>query len=149
MFSDQQGSSIHQLFEAQAIATPDAIAVVFQEQQLTYGELNQKANQLAHHLQALGVKPEVLVGICVERSLEMIVGLLAILKSGGAYLPLDPAYPRERIAFMLEDAKVSTVLTQHFLLSGIVKLKRFVLMRIGKRSPSQAQKTYLAIALRT
>jgi amino acid adenylation domain-containing protein/thioester reductase-like protein len=119
MFSDQQGSSIHQLFEAQTIATPDAIAVVFQDQQLTYGELNQKANQLAHHLQTLGVKPEVLVGICVERSLEMIVGLLAILKSGGAYLPLDPAYPRERIAFMLEDAKVSTLLTQHFLLSGL------------------------------
>ncbi|MBD2609665.1 AMP-binding protein, partial [Scytonema hofmannii FACHB-248] len=89
---------IHQLFEAQVEKTPDAIAVVFESEQLTYGELNAKANQLAHYLRTLGVKPEVLVGICVERSLSMVIGLLAILKAGGAYVPLDPSYPFERLA---------------------------------------------------
>jgi amino acid adenylation domain-containing protein len=103
---------IHSLFEAQVERTPDAIAVVFDDEQLTYRELNARANQLAHHLQALGVKPEVLVGICVERSVSMLVGLLGILKAGGAYVPLDPAYPQERLAFMLSDAQVSVLLTQ-------------------------------------
>ncbi|MCP4549380.1 MAG: amino acid adenylation domain-containing protein [bacterium] len=93
---------IHELFEAQVERTPDAVAVVFEERHLTYRELNRRANQLAHHLQGLGVGPEVLVGICVERSLEMVVGLLGILKAGGAYVPLDSAYPEERLAFMLE-----------------------------------------------
>jgi len=102
---------IHHLFEEQVEQTPNAIAVVFEEQSLTYTRLNQKANQLAHHLQTLGVKPEVLVGICVERSLEMVIGLLGILKAGGAYVPLDPAYPAARLAFMLEDADVSVLLT--------------------------------------
>ncbi|MBD2418345.1 AMP-binding protein, partial [Anabaena cylindrica FACHB-243] len=101
-----QQSCIHQLFEQQVELTPDAIAVVFENEQLTYRELNTKANQLAHYLQKLGVKPETLVGICIERSLEMVVGLLGILKAGGAYVPLDPAYPPERIAFMLADAQV-------------------------------------------
>src|SRR5204863_5751349 len=87
---------IHELFEEQVARTPDAVAVVFEDQQLTYGELNARANQLAHHLIALGVGPEVLVGICMERSLELIVGLLAILKAGGAYVPMDPSYPNER-----------------------------------------------------
>jgi non-ribosomal peptide synthetase component F len=95
---------IHQLFEEQVELTPDAEAVLFEDKQLTYRELNQRANCLAHHLRTLGVGPEVLVGICVERSLEMVVGLLGILKAGGAYVPLDPAYPPERLAFMLEDA---------------------------------------------
>ncbi|EDN69144.1 non-ribosomal peptide synthetase [Beggiatoa sp. PS] len=108
---------IHQLFEAQVEKTPDAIAVVFEDQQLTYQDLNRRANQLAHHLQTLGVKPEVLVGICVERSLEMIVGLLGILKAGGAYVPLDPSYPKERLAFMLTDAKVQVLVTQEPLLA--------------------------------
>jgi amino acid adenylation domain-containing protein len=102
---------IHQLFEQQVERSPDAIALVFEEQQLTYKELNQRANQLAHLLRNLGVGPEVLVGICVERSLEMLVGLLGILKAGGAYVPLDPAYPPERLVFMLEDAEVAVVLT--------------------------------------
>src|SRR5207248_74364 len=97
---------IHLLFEAQVERTPEAVAVVFDRQQLTYRELNQRANQLAHYLQKLSVGPDVLVGICVERSLEMVVGLLGILKAGGAYVPLDPTYPSERIAFMLEDAQV-------------------------------------------
>jgi amino acid adenylation domain-containing protein/thioester reductase-like protein len=103
---------IHQLFEAQVERSPDAVAVVFEDEKLTYQELNSRANQLAHYLQKLGVGPEVLVGICVERSLEMVVGLLGILKAGGAYVPLDPAYPKERLAFMLEDAQVSVLLTQ-------------------------------------
>ncbi|MCC5616019.1 amino acid adenylation domain-containing protein [Nostoc sp. CHAB 5836] len=102
---------IHQQFEAQVERTPNAIAVVFQNQYLTYRELNQRANQLAHYLKNFGVKPEVLVGICIERSLEMIIGLLAILKAGGAYLPLDPAYPKERLTLMLKNAQVSVLLT--------------------------------------
>jgi aspartate racemase len=103
---------IHELFEAQVEQTPEAIAVVFDEEQLTYQELNRRANQLAHHLRRLGVGPGVLVGICLERSLEMVIGLLGILKAGGAYVPLDPAYPKERLAFMLEDSEVSILLTQ-------------------------------------
>ncbi|MFP5273889.1 amino acid adenylation domain-containing protein [Coleofasciculus sp.] len=110
---------IHQLFEAQVEQTPDAVAVIFKDEQLTYRELNAKANQLAHHLQALGVKPETLVGICVERSLEMIVGLLGILKAGGAYVPLDPTYPSERLAFMLEDSAVPVLLTQQRLVNRL------------------------------
>ncbi|MEN8217960.1 MAG: amino acid adenylation domain-containing protein [Pseudomonadota bacterium] len=107
-----QDLCIHQLFEAQVETTPEAVAVVFENQQVTYRELNTKANQLAHYLQTLGVKPEVLVGICVERSIEMVIGLFGILKAGGAYLPLDPAYPAARLAFMLEDAQVPVLLTQ-------------------------------------
>jgi amino acid adenylation domain-containing protein/non-ribosomal peptide synthase protein (TIGR01720 family) len=107
---------IHELFEAQVEKTPDAIAVVFESEQLTYRELNTRANQLAHYLQKLGVKPEVLVGICVERSLLMVIGLLAILKAGGAYIPLDPSYPIERIAFILEETQAPVLLTQASLL---------------------------------
>ncbi|PSB52343.1 non-ribosomal peptide synthetase [Chamaesiphon polymorphus CCALA 037] len=110
---------IHHLFEAQVEKTPDAIAVVFEDEQLTYQQLNQRANQLAHHLQSLGVKPEVLVGICVERSLAMVVGLLGILKAGGAYVPLDPSYPPERLSYMLADAGVEVLLTQQDLLASL------------------------------
>ncbi len=110
---------IHQLFEEQVDKTPDAVAVVFEDQELTYFELNSRANQLAHYLQSFGVKPEVLVGICVERSLLMIVGLLGILKAGGAYVPLDPNYPSERLAYMLSDAGVSVLLTQQSLLLSL------------------------------
>ena len=103
---------IHQLFEEQVENNPNAIAVVFEEQKLTYSQLNSKANQLAHYLQKLGVVPETLVGICVERSVEMVVGLLAILKAGGAYVPLDPNYPTSRLKYMVEDAQLSIILTQ-------------------------------------
>ncbi|NCQ89332.1 MAG: amino acid adenylation domain-containing protein [Microcystis aeruginosa LG13-03] len=103
---------IHQLFEEQVERTPDNIAVVFEDQQLNYRELNARANQLAHYLQKLGVGPDVLVGICVERSLEMIVGLLGILKAGGGYVPLEPAYPQERLDFMLGESQAQVLLTQ-------------------------------------
>ncbi|MEH2178703.1 amino acid adenylation domain-containing protein [Nostoc sp.] len=116
-----QQQCIHQLFEAQVERTPDAVAVVFEDEQLTYCELNARANQLAHYLQQLGVKPEILVGICVERSLSMIIGLLAIFKAGGAYIPLDLAYPLERLAFILQDAAVSVLLTQQHLIKNLPK----------------------------
>jgi non-ribosomal peptide synthetase component F len=105
---------IHKLFEAQVELTPEAVAVVCEDQQLTYRELNQRANQLAHHLCTLGVRPEVLVGICMERSLGMLIGLLGILKAGGTYIPLDPAYPKERLAFMLEDSQATVLLSAPF-----------------------------------
>ncbi len=107
---------IHTLFEAQAIASPDAVAVAFGEQRLTYRQLNERANRLAHHLSDLGVGPDSVVAICVERSIEMIVGFLGILKAGGAYMPLEPSYPRERLAFMLNDADVRVLVTRETLL---------------------------------
>jgi len=110
---------VHQLFESQVERTPNATAVVFENERLTYSELNRRANQLAHYLMKLGVGPDVLVGILVERSLDMVVGLLGILKAGGAYVPLDPAYPRERVAFMLEDSEVPVLLTQRHLLGSV------------------------------
>jgi amino acid adenylation domain-containing protein len=109
-YPQQQG--LHQMFESQVERTPEAVAVVCEGQRLTYRELNQRANQLAHYLRTLGVGPEVLVGICVERSLDMVVGILGILKAGGAYVPLDPIYPKERLAFMLNDAQVPVLLAQ-------------------------------------
>ncbi|QIR37149.1 amino acid adenylation domain-containing protein [Tolypothrix sp. PCC 7910] len=112
---------IHQLFETQVERTPDAVAVVFENQQLTYHQLNCRANQLAHYLRSLGVKPDTLVGICVERSLEMVIGLLGILKAGGAYVPLDPDYPQERLSFMLQDAQVAVLLTQQHLSETLPK----------------------------
>ena len=99
------------LFAAQAARCPDAVAVVFEEERLCYGELDRRANQLAHHLRALGVGPETVVGLCLARSLDLLVGLLGILKAGGAYLPLDPDYPRERLAFMLADAGARVLIT--------------------------------------
>ncbi|MEH2455997.1 amino acid adenylation domain-containing protein [Nostoc sp.] len=117
--ADYPKVSIHQLFEAQVERSPNAVAVVFEDQQLTYQQLNTRANQLSHHLQTLGVGKETLVGICTDRSLLMMVGLLGILKAGGAYLPLDPAYPAERLTFMLEDAQVSVLLTQQNLLAAL------------------------------
>jgi amino acid adenylation domain-containing protein len=116
---DAKESCIHQLFEAQLEQTPEAVAVVWAEQKFTYSDLNTRANQLAHYLRKHGVGPEVLVGICVERSIEMIVGLLGILKAGGAYVPLDATYPRERLAFMLEDARVPVLLTQRRLVERL------------------------------
>ena len=110
-------SCVHELIEAQVNRTPDAIAVVSGNEQISYAELDRKANQLAHQLRSIGVGPNTLVGICVERSLEMLIGLLGIWKAGGAYVPLDPSYPQERLALMLSEARVPVLLTQHKLLS--------------------------------
>ncbi|PKH63816.1 non-ribosomal peptide synthetase, partial [Halomonas sp. Choline-3u-9] len=106
---------IHQLIERQAAVTPETTALVFQDQSLSYAEFNARANQLAHYLICLGVKPEARVGIAMERSIEMVVGLLAILKAGGAYVPLDPDYPAERLAYMVEDSGIELLLTQQHL----------------------------------
>jgi natural product biosynthesis luciferase-like monooxygenase protein len=104
-------SCLHQLVEAQVAATPDSVAVVHRDRELTYRQLNLRANHLAHYLQSLGVGPGTLVGICLGRSLDMMVGLLGTLKAGGAYVPLDPAYPIERLEFMFHDARLRVVLT--------------------------------------
>jgi amino acid adenylation domain-containing protein len=112
---------IHDLFEEQVARTPDAVAVMFDEAQLTYRELNRRANQLAHWLQAQGIGPERVVGLCVERSPEMLVSLLGILKAGGVYVPLDPDYPTARLAFILSDTQTPVVLTQQRLVSRLPK----------------------------
>ncbi|MCG6136137.1 MAG: condensation domain-containing protein, partial [Nostoc sp. LLA-1] len=116
-----QDKCIHELFEVQVERTPDAVAVVFDNQQLTYRELNAKANQLAHYLRSLGVEPEVLVGICVERSLSMAIAILGVIKAGGAYVSLDPTYPRDRLKGMVEDAQVKVLLTQQQLLTELLE----------------------------
>ncbi len=123
---------LHQLFEEQVAKTPEAIAVVYDDQVLSYGELNRQANQLAHYLRKMGVKPDTRVGICVERGMDMIVGLLGILKAGGAYVPLDPGYPAERLQFMLQDSGPAVVLTQahlQHLFSGMTARLPLVDMR--------------------
>ena len=107
-----EDKTIHQLFEEQVNKSPNNIAIVYEDHELNYQQFNERANQLAHHLRTLGVKPDTLVAIAMERSLEMIIGLLGILKAGGAYVPLDPSYPQERLQFMLEDTKASILITQ-------------------------------------
>ncbi len=132
---------LYELFESQVEQTPDAVAVVFEERQLTYRELNNKANQLAHYLRGRGIGPEVLVGFCIERSPEMLVGILGILKSGGAYLPLEPSYPKERLAYMIEDAEVAVLLTQQQLLPSLPSLgiKVVCLDAVGEVLASQSE----------
>ncbi|HEX9939641.1 MAG TPA: AMP-binding protein, partial [Longimicrobium sp.] len=110
---------VHELFEEQAARTPGAVAVRFREESLTCGELNERANRLAHHLAGLGVGPETRVALCLERGPEMVVSVLAVLKAGGAYVPLDPAYPAERLAFMLADAAVPVLVTQESLRAAL------------------------------
>ncbi len=110
---------IHELFQEQVEKTPDAIALIFENQYLTYQTLNSKANQLAHYLQQLGIQSESLVGVCLERSPELLIAILAILKAGGAYVPLDPTYPQNRLKFVLQNAQVSTVLVADYLLDKV------------------------------
>jgi amino acid adenylation domain-containing protein len=117
---------IHELFEAQAILTPDTVAVVFEDKQLTYQQLNGRANQLAHHLRKLKVGPQAHVGIYIERSLDTVVGILGILKAGGAYVPLDPTYPKERLVFMLNDAQVPVLLTRERLIENLPECRTHV-----------------------
>lgn len=135
----QQSLCIHYLLELQVEKTPDALAAVFEDQQVSYRELNERSNQLAHHLQILGVTPEVLVGICVDRSLEMLISILGVLKAGGAYIPLDPTYPQARLQFMLEDAQISLLVTQQQWLKRFAqpKLSIVCLDRDGKSIAQQ------------
>ncbi|MEO1386362.1 MAG: amino acid adenylation domain-containing protein [Cyanobacteria bacterium J06634_6] len=109
---------VHQWFELTAAHRPNTVAVIDGTQQLSYQEVNEQANQLAKHIQALGVRPETLVGICVERSYHMVISMLAVLKAGGAYVPLDPSYPRERIDLMVEDSQIPVLITQKKLLGN-------------------------------
>src|SRR6516164_3682354 len=104
-------ATLAELFAARAARSPEAVAVVFEDERLSYAELDRRANRLAHHLRGQGVGAETVVGLCLVRSLDLIVGLLGILKAGGAYLPLDPDYPRERLAFMLSDAGARVLIT--------------------------------------
>ncbi len=110
---------VHQLFEAQVEKTPDAIAAIFENQRLTFRELNSRANQIAHYLREQGVRAESFVGVCVERSLYLAIGALGVLKAGGAYVSLDPAYPKKRLQFMLQDTQISTLLTQQLLVAEL------------------------------
>lgn len=125
------GDYIHELVSKQAARAPDALAVAAGDRHLTYGELETRANALAHRLQSLGAGPEVLVAVCLERSIEMIVALLGVLKTGAAYLPLDPQYPRERLAFMLEDSRARVVVTEEALRQTIADMKAGVLCLNG------------------
>src|ERR1044072_7758540 len=125
---------VHELFEEQVEKTPDAVAVVFEETSLSYGELNRRGQQLGHYLRELGVGPDERVALCLERSLEMVVGLLGVLKAGGAYVPLDPAYPVERLRYMLADSAPVALLTQahlHELVSSLSE-DRSEERRVGK-----------------
>lgn len=123
---------VHCLFERQALLRPDAIALTFADQQLSYAELNNRANRLAHHLIRLGVRPETKVGIAMERSVEMVVGLLGILKAGGAYLPLDPEYPQDRLAYIVEDSGIGLLLLQSHLNDEFCHGKDVRLLRLDE-----------------
>jgi amino acid adenylation domain-containing protein/thioester reductase-like protein len=133
--SETSIKAVHHLIEKQTAQNPDSIAIEFESSHLTYGQLNDRANQLAHYLQHLGVKPGILVSICVDRSLEMFVALLGVLKSGGTYIPLDPAYPKDRLEFMMEDSRSSVLITHDALdiqLDTRIDLKRVYLDRDAK-----------------
>jgi amino acid adenylation domain-containing protein len=137
-----QDKCIHQLFKEIVEQTPNAVAIVYENQTLTYCELNTSANQLAHYLQSLGVVPDTLVGICLERSIDMIVGILAILKAGGAYVSLDPDYPSERLSFIVEDAQLSVILTQQKLLESLPQHQaRIVCLESDKETITQSSQS--------
>src|SRR5215212_5507323 len=138
---DDAGKSLHTLFEAQVEQNGNAVALTFEEQQLTYAELNARANQLAHYLRSCGVGPDVLVGICADRSIEMVVGLYGILKAGGAYVPFDPQYPEERLQFMLEDAYAQVLLTQAHLVERLPETGAKVVCLDGDWAAIAAQPT--------
>ncbi|WNG36167.1 amino acid adenylation domain-containing protein [Archangium violaceum] len=141
-------SSIHALFEAQAARTPDAIAVEFQGSHLTYRQLDSRSNQLAHHLLALGLRPGQSVALCVERSLEMVISTLAILKAGAAYVPLDPSYPRERLEFMLQDVRAPLLLAQRHLAERLpLGHARLVVLDSDAHLISQRSEASLGVAM--
>jgi amino acid adenylation domain-containing protein/non-ribosomal peptide synthase protein (TIGR01720 family) len=130
---------VHHLFEEQVERTPEAMALIFEEDQLTYGELNRRANQLAHWLRRHGAGPEVLIGVCLERSLEMVVSLMAILKAGAAYVPIDPEYPEERMRFMVEDARVPVLITQAHLAAQLPPTDALVLCIDSEREALETE----------
>ena len=132
--------SVHELIEAQVERTPKATAVVYKEERLSYREMNARANQLAHFLRKLGVGSEVLVGICMERSVKMMVALLGILKAGGAYVPLDPAYPEERLAFMIKDSGLKVLITDYSLYTTLGRQVEKV-VRIDKDWPAVSRES--------
>lgn len=136
-----QNACVPELVAAQAAATPDAVALVANSQVLSYGELNRRANQLAHYLRALGVMPDVLVGCCINRSVDLVVGLLGILKAGAAYVPLDPDYPSERLTFMLEDAQVAVLVTLEHLAARLTTHRTEVVCLDGDAAKLVQQST--------
>ncbi|HJT64970.1 MAG TPA: amino acid adenylation domain-containing protein [Pyrinomonadaceae bacterium] len=138
-FPDNQ--CVHQWFEAQAARTPEAVALVCEDEQISFRRLNERANHVGHRLQQLGVGPESLVGICLERSVELIVGLLGILKAGGAYVPLDPGYPRERLSFMLEDAGAQVLVTNDNLRPLLADYNGQIVCPDTEREPADAETT--------
>jgi amino acid adenylation domain-containing protein len=147
---------LHELIEQQARRTPERVALVFENQRLTYGELERRASSLAQHLSELGVGPDVPVGLFVERSLEMVVGILGILKAGGAYVPMDTSYPEERLAFMLSDANARVVLTQGSLLAKlpvgqaqVVRLDEFDWQEHTRKNEARVQPEHLAYVIYT
>ncbi|MHB8863281.1 MAG: amino acid adenylation domain-containing protein [Pirellulaceae bacterium] len=153
-----QDVCIHQLIEVQALRTPEAVAVVWQDRPLTYGELNRRANRLAHHLLRLGLVPESTVGVCLERSADLVVALLGVLKAGGAYVPLDPAYPAERLAFMLSDSRAAQVITQESVASQLserwscaqpVLLEALSPADLDSNPPSRSNAAHLAYVIYT
>jgi amino acid adenylation domain-containing protein len=131
------GKCLHHLFEEQVARNPEQIAIVFEDQKLTYRELNSRANQLAHYLHSLGVESNVLVGICVERSVATIVGILGILKAGGAYLPLDPSNPADRLEYILKDAQVNILITESVLLDNLPDCERVICLDLDLQTISQ------------
>jgi aspartate racemase len=145
-FDDPKDNFLHRRFEAQAERTPEEVALVFEGGSLTYRELNYRANQLANRLQGLGVGPEVLVGICMERSPELVISVLGVLKAGGACMPLDTAYPKERLAFMVEDADIPVLLTQRPVLNKLPKRKSCTIICMSKDSETFAQESVEAPA---
>jgi amino acid adenylation domain-containing protein len=142
-YTRNPNTCIHQLFEAQVERTPAAIAAIFEGERLTYAELNAKANQLAHHLQKLGVQVGELVGICVERSFQSIVGILGILKAGGAYLPLDPSNPADRLEYILADAQVKILVTESGLLTNLQSCQQIVCLDLDLRTIGEYPATNL------
>jgi amino acid adenylation domain-containing protein len=143
----EDAEPLHRLIERQAALHPDSPALSFESQTLGYGELNRRANRLAHHLIALGVRPETLVGVAVERGIELVVALLGILKAGGAYVPLDPEYPAERIAYMVEDSRLSLVLTQSHLQGAIALPAGVAVLPLDSTDFSSRPDTNPAVAL--
>ncbi|WP_136068719.1 amino acid adenylation domain-containing protein, partial [Modicisalibacter radicis] len=139
--------SVHRLFERQAAATPEALALIFADQRLSYAELNARANRLAHYLSGLGVRPETRVGIAVERSVEMMVGLLAILKAGGAYVPLDPDYPAERLAYMVADSGIELLLTQQHLRDALPATEGLSVLALDRLDVAHQASTHPDVAL--